>query len=556
MALKILGIETSCDETAAGVVEDGRVLRSNIISSQAELHSRYGGVVPEVASRQHVRDLTPVLEQAVESCGLGLEDVDVVAVTYGPGLAGSLITGLNAAKAIAYTLGKPLIGVNHLEAHIYASWLTPANPAEDPGFPLACLVASGGHTDLLLMEGHGDYRLVGRTRDDAAGEAFDKAARILGLGFPGGPEIQRVSSGASGEFSLPRAWMRDTHDFSFSGLKTALLHQAQDRGVYLADSEETPEDEATVAVIRELASAFQESVVDVISAKLVDMARRYGVKGLVLGGGVIANARLREEILRRSPLPVIIPPPILCTDNGAMVAACAYYQHQRGEQWPMELDVEPGLPRGWERVRSGVAADGRCGHGPGRRGQVAGAADRQADYGHRRVTARFHDRGVSGFGGCNSYGARLEREEPFAREDGSFAEGLMAVESTAKDCVDPPGVTEQEQCFTELIPQFVRYRVYGSCLSSALAGCCVAFPRGVAAGTAGDMRWVDAWYKIAGVATNPDLAGLCAILPVEADMTIEATEEAQISPGPSRYPGEGRDAHGNGGSRLPVRRGQ
>jgi len=346
MALTILGIETSCDETAAGVVEDGKVLRSNIISSQAELHSRYGGVVPEVASRQHVRDLTPVLEQAVESCGLGLEDVDVVAVTYGPGLAGSLITGLNAAKAISYALGKPLIGVNHLEAHIYASWLTPANPAEDPGFPLACLVASGGHTDLLLMEGHGDYRLVGRTRDDAAGEAFDKAARILGLGFPGGPEIQRVSSGASGDYSLPRAWMRDTHDFSFSGLKTALLHQAQDRGVYLADSEETPTDEATTALVRELASAFQESVVDVISAKLVDMARKYGVKGLVLGGGVIANARLREEILRRSPLPVIIPPPILCTDNGAMVAACAYYQHLRGEQWPMDLDVDPGLPLG------------------------------------------------------------------------------------------------------------------------------------------------------------------------------------------------------------------
>ncbi len=346
MALTILGIETSCDETAAGVVEDGRVLRSNIISSQADLHSRYGGVVPEVASRQHVRDLTPVLEQAVQSCGLGLEDIDAVAVTYGPGLAGSLITGLNAAKAISFTLGVPLLGVNHLEAHIYASWLTQANPAEDPGFPIACLVASGGHTDLLLMEGHGDYRLVGRTRDDAAGEAFDKAARILGLGFPGGPEIQRVSGGATGEFSLPRAWMRDTHDFSFSGLKTALLHMAQDRGVYLADSDESPQDADTERVIRELAAAFQESVVDVISSKLVDMASKYGVKGLVLGGGVTANARLREEILQRSPLPVIIPPPVLCTDNGAMVAACAYYQYQRGEQWPLELDVDPGLPLG------------------------------------------------------------------------------------------------------------------------------------------------------------------------------------------------------------------
>ncbi len=302
--------------------------------------------MPEVASRQHVRDLTPVLERAAGSCGMALEDIDVVAVTYGPGLAGSLITGLNAAKAIAFALGKPLIGVNHLEAHIYASWLTPHNPAEDPGFPLACLIASGGHTDLLLMEGNGDYRLIGRTRDDAAGEAFDKAARILGLGFPGGPEIQKAATGADGHLSLPRAWMRDTHDFSFSGLKTALLHAAQESGVYLADSEETPNDAAIAATIRELASAFQESVVDVISAKLMAMAARYGVKGLVLGGGVIANARLREEVLKRSPLPVIIPPPILCTDNGAMVAACAYYQYQRGEQWPMDLDVEPGLPLG------------------------------------------------------------------------------------------------------------------------------------------------------------------------------------------------------------------
>ena len=350
MSLKLLGIETSCDETAAAVVEDGRVLRSNIISSQAQLHSAYGGVVPEVASRQHVRDLTPVLERAVSSCGLSLEDIDAVAVTYGPGLAGSLITGLNAAKAIAFSLGVPLIGVNHLEAHIYASWLTPQEPGQDPGFPLACLVASGGHTDLLLMEGHGKYQLVGRTKDDAAGEAFDKAARILGLGFPGGPEIQRVSHGSLGSVTLPRAWMRDTHDFSFSGLKTALLHMAQDRGVYPGPAEGATENEldpdALSSLVRELAAAFQESVVDVISAKLVDMADKYRAKGLVLGGGVTANARLREEITRRSPLPVIIPPPVLCTDNGAMIAACGYYQLQRGEQWPLDLDVDPGLPLG------------------------------------------------------------------------------------------------------------------------------------------------------------------------------------------------------------------
>ena len=345
MPIKILGIETSCDETAAGVVEDGRTLLSNVISSQADLHSRYGGVVPELASRQHVRDLVPVLEQAASDAGLGLEDLDAIAVTFGPGLAGSLITGVNAAKAIAYSLGIPLIGVNHLEGHIYASWLSQSHLEDDPGFPLACLVASGGHTDLLLMEGHGSYKLVGRSRDDAAGEAFDKAARILGLGFPGGPEIQRVAEGATGEEKLPRAWMKDTLDFSFSGVKTALLHLAQDRGIYPA-----PEDGLDQArqthLVRELAAAFQESVVDVISSKLVTMAAKYRVKGLVLGGGVTANARLREEITRRSPVPVIVPPPVLCTDNGAMIAACGYFQYQRGEESALDIDVDPGLPLG------------------------------------------------------------------------------------------------------------------------------------------------------------------------------------------------------------------
>ena len=342
MTIKILGIETSCDETAAGVVEDGRTLLSNVISSQAGLHAVYGGVVPEVASRQHIRDLVPVLEQAAADSGLGLEEMDAIAVTFGPGLAGSLITGVNAAKAIAYSLGIPLIGVNHLEGHIYASWLAQADLENDPGFPLACLVASGGHTDLLLMEGHGKYKLVGRSRDDAAGEAFDKAARILGLGFPGGPEIQRVSEGAEGEEQLPRAWMKDTFDFSFSGLKTALLHLAQDRGIYPYPEEGVDQ----ARLVREMAAAFQESVVDVISSKLVEMAAKYRVKGLVLGGGVTANSRLREEIVRRSPLPVIIPPPVLCTDNGAMIAACGYFQYVRGEETAMDIDVDPGLPLG------------------------------------------------------------------------------------------------------------------------------------------------------------------------------------------------------------------
>ena len=345
MGLKILGIETSCDETAAALVEDGRNLRSNIISSQVDLHSGYGGIVPEVASRQHVRDIVPVLERAVGEAGLSLEEIDAIGVTYGPGLGGSLITGLNTAKAVAYSLGVPLIGVNHLEGHIYASWLTEHDPEADPGFPLACLVASGGHTDLLLMEAHGTYKLLGRTRDDAAGEAFDKAARILGLGFPGGPEIQRVSEGATGDERLPRAWMRDTLDFSFSGVKTALLHLAQGKGVY-PPGDSGPDKAEVARLVREMAAAFQESVVDVITVKLLEAARRYHAKGLILGGGVTANARLRQEITRHSPLPVIVPPPILCTDNGAMIAACAYYQYQQGQEYGMDLDIDPSLSLG------------------------------------------------------------------------------------------------------------------------------------------------------------------------------------------------------------------
>ena len=345
MSVNILGIETSCDETAVGVVVDGRRVLCNVIASQVELHAPHGGVVPEVASRQHIRDLVPVIEMAVADSGLALEDFDIISATCGPGLAGSLITGLNSAKAIAFSLGVPLIGVNHLEGHIYASWLTQQDPGRDPGFPLACLIASGGHTDLILMEDHGVYKLLGRTRDDAAGEAFDKAARILGLGFPGGPEIQRVSQGATGSERLPRAWMKDTLDFSFSGVKTALLHLAQEKKLYPSGSEELDPVESDV-LVRELAAAFQESLVDVMTLKLLDMAERYGARGLILAGGVAANARLRQEVANRSPLPVIIPEPVLCTDNGAMIAACAYYQYRRGARSGLDLDIVPGLPLG------------------------------------------------------------------------------------------------------------------------------------------------------------------------------------------------------------------
>lgn len=357
----ILGIETSCDETAVGIVADGRELRANAIASQAALHAPHGGVVPELASRQHIRDMQPTLDRALANAEIDLRQVDAIAVTHGPGLAGALISGVNTAKALSMTLQIPLIAVNHLEGHIYAAWLAAAgaSPADEPGFPLACLVASGGHTDLILMEGHGDYRLLGRTRDDAAGEAFDKAARLLGLGFPGGPEIQKAAA-ARAAFAatdpthshdsrreqaaapLPRAWMRDTLDFSFSGVKTALLHRAQNIGLYPPDDAH----EDTDRLVAELAGQFQESLVDVMAAKLLDMAQRYRARGLILGGGVTANARLRQRILADSPLPAVIPPPVLCTDNGAMIAAAAYYQYRRGDIADLSLDVDPSLPLG------------------------------------------------------------------------------------------------------------------------------------------------------------------------------------------------------------------
>ena len=341
--VKILGIETSCDETAVAVVEDGRTLLSNVISSQVAIHRPYGGVVPELASRQHVVTIGTIVNQALEEAGADWDDVDAVSVTHGPGLAGALVVGVNAAKALALTLELPLVGVNHLEGHVYAAWLEEDPPDRELGFPLLCLIASGGHTDLVLMAGHGEYRLLGRTRDDAAGEAFDKAARVLGLGFPGGPEIQRVSEAAVGRERLPRAWLRGTLDFSFSGLKTALLHKAQAACIYPPGD---LEEEEAAEMVRELAAAFQESVVDVLTAKTLRAASEFGAKGVILGGGVTANRLLRERIRAKAELPVLIPAPILCTDNGAMVAACAYYQLNRGAEGDMDMEVDPSLSLG------------------------------------------------------------------------------------------------------------------------------------------------------------------------------------------------------------------
>ena len=333
----VLGIETSCDETAAAVVEDGHRVLSDVVSSQIAVHARYGGIVPEVASRQHLLQMVPVLEGALQEAEVTLDDLDGVAVTYGPGLVGSLVVGVNAAKAIAYARGLPLVGVHHLEGHTYAAWIE-FDPEADPGFPLIVLIASGAHTDLILMRAHGDYEVLGRTRDDAAGEAFDKAGRILGLGFPGGPAIQRAAEGVATTHRLPRAWLGDSLDFSFSGLKTALLHKAQDLGVYPA-----PDGGGNPAVVAELAAAFQEAVVDVIASKAAEAVRRHGAKGLVLGGGVSANTLLREECRLRSPVPVLIPEPRLCTDNGAMIGVAGSHRLQRGFTHGLELDAVPSL---------------------------------------------------------------------------------------------------------------------------------------------------------------------------------------------------------------------
>ena len=328
--VNILGVETSCDETSVAVVRDGKHILSNVITSQVEVHARYGGIVPEVASRQHLLTMVPVAEKALRDAGMGLEQIDAVAVTMGPGLAGSLIVGVNFAKAVALAKGLPMTGVNHLEGHIYANWLS----ATAPELPCLCLIVSGGHSDLILMEGHGSFQKLGGTRDDAAGEAFDKGARILGLPYPGGPAIQNSTRGISTSLSLPRAWLKECDDFSFSGVKTALLHMVEEKV--------TPSEQW----IKEAAAAFQEAIVEVLVSKTIRAAMRLGVKQILLAGGVAANSALRDRFIADSPLHVLIPPPLLCTDNAAMIASCAFYRLTSGNAESSGLDVMPGLAFG------------------------------------------------------------------------------------------------------------------------------------------------------------------------------------------------------------------
>ncbi len=322
--MKVLGIETSCDETAAAVVEDGVKIISSEVASQIELHARYGGIVPEVASRQHMLAIIPVISKAINKAHICWHELNCIAVTRGPGLAGSLLVGTSIAKSIAAVKQLPLIGINHLEAHIYANWLSD----QKPEFPLLCLIVSGGHSDLVLMRDHGDYTILGRTKDDAAGEAFDKAARILGLGYPGGPAIDQAATKGTTSINLPYSWMKGTFDFSFSGLKTALFRLVEMGNINnMADA----------------ASSFQRVVVDILTSKTIAAARLHRAKQILLSGGVAANSRLRQQLKEDSPIRVLIPEPVLCTDNAAMVAACGYFRFQAGVTHGFDMDVIPNL---------------------------------------------------------------------------------------------------------------------------------------------------------------------------------------------------------------------
>ena len=333
---RVLAIETSCDETACAVLENGRALLSSVVASQMEIHARYGGVFPEVASRQHVLSIMPVVQQTLAQAHLTLNDIDAIAVTQGPGLAGSLIVGMNMAKGMALALDKPLIGVNHLEGHIYSSWVYEAGDHKPPApqFPLMALLVSGGHTELNLMTDHLTYQRLGATLDDAAGEAFDKVARLLDLPYPGGPSIQReAEEGDPTRFNFPRAWLDGTWNFSFSGVKTSVLYEVNE---LKKRSHGLP--------IHDLAASFQKAVVDVLFKKTMDAARKFGAKEILIAGGVSANRALRKAFKSQTEFPVHIPPLSLCTDNAAMIGAAGYFRYALGHVSEMDIDVLPSWP--------------------------------------------------------------------------------------------------------------------------------------------------------------------------------------------------------------------
>ena len=337
---RILAIESSCDETAAAIVEDRCIVRSSVVASQVDVHRRYGGVVPELASRQHVEAIGPVVDEALRTADVGPGDLDAVAVTCGPGLVGSLLVGISAAKAIAWQCGVPLIGVNHLEGHVRSVFL------EHPGieFPAVALVVSGGHTQIYLCPAEGVYRTLARTRDDAAGEAFDKVAKLLGLGYPGGPVIDRLSEGADDRaVRFPKAVMKDgSLDLSFSGLKSAVRRSARERGL---DHPTAVGGEVSVE-IRDLVASFQKAVVDVLLERTLQFVVREGVRTILLSGGVACNRTLRAafaEASARDGLRLYVPHPRYTTDNAAMIAAAAFLHFERGRFADLSLNADPNL---------------------------------------------------------------------------------------------------------------------------------------------------------------------------------------------------------------------
>lgn len=343
----ILAVESSCDETGIAIVEDGRRIHANVVASQVAMHAASGGIVPEVAARAHLRWIVPVLDEAWAAAGVGWDDISAVAVTQGPGLAGSLLVGINFAKTLAYVHDKPLVPVNHLEGHLYAAWLSEQDrEVAEPIFPLVALIVSGGHTFLVEMRDHLQYRLLGETVDDAAGEAFDKVGRLLGLPYPGGPAIMQAAAGATRHDTVfPRAWLGDSFDFSFSGLKTA----ARRTIAVETDGQGTAIGESPLSADRvaELADGFQESVVDVLVTKTLRAARRAGARSIVLGGGVAANRVLRDRLAggaSEAGIPLVVPRPALCTDNGAMIGAAGARRWEAGARAGLDLDARPSLP--------------------------------------------------------------------------------------------------------------------------------------------------------------------------------------------------------------------
>ncbi len=337
----ILAIESSCDETAAAVVRNGREVLSNIISSQIALHTVYGGVVPEIASRKHVEKINGCIRAALDEAHLTLEDIDVIAVTYGPGLVGALLVGVSEAKAISFATGKPLIGVHHIEGHIYANFIE--NKELEP--PFVCLVASGGHSHLVIVRDYGEIEIIGQTRDDAAGEAFDKVARAIGLGYPGGPKIDKAArEGNPDAYSFPRAQIPEAkYDFSFSGLKSAVLN--------LINQDRMQGKEINQA---DIAASFQKAVVEVLVSHGIEACREYGIDKLAIAGGVASNTSLREQLEKEcaaNNIRFYRPSPVLCTDNAAMIGAAAYYEYMKGARFGLDLNAVPNLSLGGRERR-------------------------------------------------------------------------------------------------------------------------------------------------------------------------------------------------------------